>query len=103
MVFPHKNHGDEGMDAFFRKISRLSDLVLLEPQPWKCYRTAARRMRKLGQPEFEHLKVLEETIEGAGTRVEEHLLKMCLKYGLRPVEQYGETDWKRKLVLLKKS
>ena len=65
-----KNHGDEGMDAFFRKVSRLADLVLLEPQPWKCYRTAARRMRKLGQPEFAHLRTLEAAIEGAGTKVE---------------------------------
>lgn len=98
----HLNHGDEGLERFFGLISSISDLVLLEPQPWKCYRAAAKRMRKLGRPNFEHLATLERDIDGAGTKVEEHLLEMCKKRGLETAERFEETHWKRKLVLLKK-
>ncbi len=59
-------------------------------------------MRKLGQPDFEHLKALERDVDGGGTKVEQHVLAMCERHGLKVVDRFGETDWKRQLVLLKK-
>ncbi len=38
----HLNHGDEGLTKFLEVVARYSDYILLEPQPWKCYQTAAR-------------------------------------------------------------
>ena len=94
----HLNHGDDGLGAFVKKVSDIATHVLLEPQPWKCYQTAARRMRKLCQPEFEHMKTLKHT----GPELEKFILKLCSDNGLTVVNQFGETDWKRKLLLLKK-
>jgi hypothetical protein len=38
----HLNHGDEGLTKFLEVVASYSKYILLEPQPWKCYQTAAR-------------------------------------------------------------
>ena len=38
----HLHHGDVGLGRFLQLISGFGDYILLEPQPWKCYQTAAR-------------------------------------------------------------
>lgn len=72
----HINNGDNGLDVFLRKISSLGNLLVLEPQPWKCYLTAVRRMRKSGKTfeKFKDLKLrnnveswIQETILGKGS------------------------------------
>ena len=93
----HLNHGDEGLRSFIKMICRHSRFLLLEPQPWKCYQTAARRMRKLGQQEFEKMKELE--IRGPG--VEEEIVRMCKDEEMIVEVEFGETKWNRKLLLLK--
>ena len=94
----HLNHGDSGLERFFCRLSELSDLVILEPQPWKCYQTAARRMRKRLQPGFEQMK----NIRFTGDQLEPYIMSLCAKFGLLPVKTLGETHWKRKLIVLKK-
>lgn len=93
----HLNHGDNGLRTFFRYISRLSRYVLLEPQPWKCYQTAARRMRKLKQPQFEHMS----TIACRGDELEPFVLALCSEAGLNVAEKFGKTAWGRNLILLR--
>ena len=93
----HLNHGDKGLKTFIKMLCRHSRFLLLEPQPWKCYQTAARRMRKLGQEEFEKFKDLE--IRGPG--VEQAIVKLCEEEGMWVEVEFGETKWKRKLLLLK--
>ncbi|XP_036327920.1 probable RNA methyltransferase CG11342 [Rhagoletis pomonella] len=44
----HLNHGDEGLHQFLQKLSDISELLVVEPQPWKCYQTAVRRMKRAG-------------------------------------------------------
>eukprot|EP00092_Neocalanus_flemingeri_P024498 GFUD01026566.1.p1 GENE.GFUD01026566.1~~GFUD01026566.1.p1 ORF type:complete len:239 (+),score=107.19 GFUD01026566.1:80-796(+) len=95
----HLNHGDQGLRTFISLLCRQARFLLLEPQPWKCYQTAARRMRKLGQQEFEKMKELE--IRGPG--VEEGILKICEEEGMVVDVEFGETQWNRKLLLLKHS
>jgi len=94
----HLTHGDDGLGRFIGLLARYADLVLLEPQPWRCYQTAARRMRKLGQPEFQHMKEMRHTGE---KKLDEFLFQVCESHGLRRVRDFGTTDWKRRLVLLK--
>lgn len=59
----HLNNGDEGLVEFIKKICSLTDMVVIEPQPWKCYRNASRRLRKCGIdgddgfPNFKLLKI----------------------------------------------
>lgn len=42
----HLNNGDDGLRHFLDMITRASRLIIIEPQPWKCYRTAVRRMKR---------------------------------------------------------
>lgn len=34
----HLNHGDDGLWTFLEQISSMTDHLIVEPQPWKCYR-----------------------------------------------------------------
>ncbi|XP_034658191.1 probable RNA methyltransferase CG11342 [Drosophila subobscura] len=54
----HLNHHDAGLRLFLRKLSHLAELLVVEPQPWKCYQTAERRLKKAGEvfPLFLQLK-----------------------------------------------
>ncbi len=94
----HLNHGDAGLRAFFSRLASLSRFVLLEPQPWKCYQTAARRMRKLGEPEFEHLR----TMEHRGENLEPFIVSLLVECGFKVIEEFGKTNWKRKVMLLRR-
>ncbi|CAD6998197.1 probable RNA methyltransferase CG11342 [Ceratitis capitata] len=44
----HLNHEDEGLRQFLTKLCDLAKLLVIEPQPWKCYQTAVRRMKRAG-------------------------------------------------------
>jgi SAM-dependent methyltransferase len=49
----HLNHGDDGLKSFLYTIADLTTdngSLLIEPQPWKCYKKASKRLRKLGMP-----------------------------------------------------
>ncbi|XP_016989865.2 probable RNA methyltransferase CG11342 [Drosophila rhopaloa] len=54
----HLNHHDQGLQLFLKKLSNLAELLVVEPQPWKCYQTAERRLKKAGEtfPLFRELK-----------------------------------------------
>lgn len=55
----HINNGDEGLIDFLSFIRDISETIIIEPQPWKCYRNAQRRMRKSGSsfPLYELIKM----------------------------------------------
>jgi len=95
----HINNGDQGLLELVRKVVDMARFVLLEPQPWKCYQTAARRMRKLGKEEFEEMKRLK--IRGPG--VDLKIVDLFKSEGMELIENYGETKWSRKLFLLKRT
>lgn len=44
----HLNNGDEGLVDFLKYIKSISRTIIIEPQPWKCYRNAQRRLKKSG-------------------------------------------------------
>ncbi|KAK9528680.1 hypothetical protein VZT92_012830 [Zoarces viviparus] len=72
--------------------------LLLEAQPWKCYRSAARRLRKLGRSDFDHFKTLK--IRGdVAEQAREHLEGHC---GMELIRSFGSTTWDRKLLLFKR-
>ncbi|EDW50476.1 probable RNA methyltransferase CG11342 [Drosophila sechellia] len=54
----HLNHHDQGLRFFLQKLSNLAELLVVEPQPWKCYQKAERRLKKAGEifPLFLELK-----------------------------------------------
>lgn len=45
----HLNHGDDGLWRFLGTVSDMTEHLLVEPQPWKCYRwVPLRGARRLG-------------------------------------------------------
>jgi 2-polyprenyl-3-methyl-5-hydroxy-6-metoxy-1,4-benzoquinol methylase len=50
----HLNFGDQGLHTFLQRSASLLSPVnggslLVEPQPWKCYKNAEKRCKKLGE------------------------------------------------------
>jgi SAM-dependent methyltransferase len=93
----HLHHGDEGLSRLLETCSRISRYTLLEPQPWKCYQTATRRMRRNGLPEFPHWS----QIKLRGADLYPGILGIARKQNMEVVKYFGETRWNRKLLLLK--
>lgn len=55
----HLNNGDEGLLEFLKYIKAISKTIVIEPQPWKCYRNAQRRVKRSGESFdlYESLKI----------------------------------------------
>lgn len=97
-MWVHLNHGDSGLLQLLSDLASISQHILLEAQPWKCYRSAARRLRKLGRSDFDHFKTLK--IRGdVADHAREHLEKHC---GMELIQTFGSTVWDRKLLLFRK-
>ncbi|XP_060108786.1 LOW QUALITY PROTEIN: RNA 5'-monophosphate methyltransferase [Heteronotia binoei] len=95
----HLNHGDSGLVTFLSCLASKCTYLLVEPQPWKCYRAAARRLRKLGRNDFDHFRSL--TITGdMAEKITEILTKDC---AMELVCCFGSTNWDRRLLLFKSS
>ncbi|KAM3936151.1 RNA 5'-monophosphate methyltransferase [Leptodactylus fuscus] len=93
----HLNHGDNGLVEFLNRLKSLCDYVLIEPQPWKCYRSAARRLRKLGRQDFDHFHTL--SIRGDMAK---EITKIMTKDGSTElIHRFGKTSWDRSLLLFK--
>lgn len=94
----HLNHGDSGLLRLLSRLAAFSQHLLLEAQPWKCYRSAARRLRKLGRSDFDHFKTLK--IRGdIAEHAREHLENHC---DMELIQSFGSTSWDRKLLLFKR-
>ena len=93
----HLNCGDDGLRDFLRYISSIAEYILIEPQDWKCYQSAVRRMKKLGCQPFQHFPVLEWR-ENVSEQILNYLQsKAC---GLKFVKDLGQTElWNRPLYL----
>lgn len=92
----HLNYGDDGLEKFLRRISGITKYLLLEPQEWKCYKSAVRRMVRLNREVFaiKNLKI-KNILEFLKTFLENQCnmeLHTC----------FGETSWGRKLYLFSK-
>ncbi|XP_022617205.1 pre-miRNA 5'-monophosphate methyltransferase [Seriola dumerili] len=97
-MWVHLNHGDSGLLQLISRLASLSQHLLLEAQPWKCYRSAARRLRKLGRSDFDHFKMLK--IRGdIAEHAREHLERHC---GMELIRSFGSTAWDRKLLLFRR-
>jgi Bicoid-interacting protein 3 (Bin3) len=97
----HLNNGDDGLQKFLRYVSSISEFLLVEPQPWHCYQSAARRMKKLGCAPFEHLTSLQWR-----SNVEQEIVKYLESdaCNMTFVRSFGQTEsWDRSLYLFKSS
>ncbi|XP_036414923.1 pre-miRNA 5'-monophosphate methyltransferase [Colossoma macropomum] len=97
-MWVHLNHGDAAFLALLSRLASLCEYLLLEVQPWKCYRSAARRLRKLGRSDFDHFKTL--AIRGdMAAHAKGHLEKQC---SMELTQSFGNTSWDRSLLLFKR-
>lgn len=94
----HLNKGDEGLQNFLEDVCSISETVLIEPQPWRCYRNASRRLRRANLGEFPLLQGLKMR-ENVELHIERILQENC---GFVKIIETKENDWSRKLLLFKK-
>lgn len=96
----HLNHGDSGLVKFLRDVCSISQgFVVVEPQPWKCYRNASRRLRKAKAGEFPLLNGLE--LKG---NMESHIDNIVEKEcKFERVAVTDENEWQRKIIIYRKS
>lgn len=95
----HLNHGDDGLKQFLDRIHSLSQLLVIEPQPWRCYQRAARRMKRAANTTFPLLATLEikRTVE---YEIKRHLKDTC---NLENVFESVPTKWNRRICIYKRS
>ena len=94
----HINCGDEVFYSFLMKCCQLSLHLLIEPQPWKCYRHAKKRCLKNGIPLPEYLN---DDKRLSPTRIEDDIIEYISTLGLKSGEHWclGREEWGRSLLL----
>lgn len=90
----HLNNGDSGLKAFLAYIADLGKLLVIEPQPWKCYKSAIKRLKQSGF-EFPHFKDIKirQSIE---VDIENYLVEHCKATKCFESER---SSWGRKLLV----
>ncbi|OQR73499.1 putative methyltransferase BCDIN3D-like [Tropilaelaps mercedesae] len=94
-MWVHLNHGDEGLRRFLRCVTSRCDYLLVEPQTWKCYRNASRRMRRQKKGLFQNIDDLQWKSNVLG-KIDEFILNDC---DMTVVQYFGVTEWGRPLTL----
>nr|CAD7438446.1 unnamed protein product [Timema bartmani] len=89
----HLNSGDEGLTKFLTDICRQTDWLVVEPQPWKCYKEAERRLRRSGGGSFPLFPSL--TMRGRVESDIESILQQQCQF--TKVLETSKTRWNRKL------
>jgi len=90
----HVNEGDEGLRTFLRTVSSWTTNLILEPQPWSCYKSCAKRFRKLGLS----APPLLDTIN-IRSNVEDYISDfLCNECNMKVKTVLGQTQWKRNIV-----
>lgn len=104
----HIHSGDEGLVAFLKRISSLTNYLLIEPQPSKCYGKVNVRLRKMNRPEenisMERLK-MRNNIEGEiDTVLEEFGFERVAidEKATKEGSEHSRTKWKRNLQMYKR-
>ncbi|TDH64931.1 hypothetical protein CCR75_005913 [Bremia lactucae] len=91
----HLNHGDDGLWKFLESISSMTEHLIIEPQTWKCYRNAQKRLNRLRVeiPEsFHKIQVRMDVVE----KIDAFLLAVGR---FRHKAFLGKTNWSRNVVL----
>lgn len=94
----HLNHGDDGLHRFLKEISDMSKMLVIEPQPWKCYKSAVKRLKRCNKsfPYFQKLTVRENIEE----HIQQFLVGSC---NLQKVYESPDSKWGRKLMFFKRT
>lgn len=94
-MWVHLNHGDDGLRRFVRLAGSLARNVIVEPQPWKCYRSARRRCKRLGVALPKHADALSLRDDNVAREIDRILREEC---GFAAGVEVGGTAWGRSLL-----
>lgn len=96
----HLNNGDCGLKQFLQKVCKLSETLVIEPQPWRCYTNATRRLRRAkvenAFPLFNDLK-LRNNVEN---EIKLYLSDHC---AFSHCYESDATKWKRRICFYKRN
>lgn len=94
----HLNHGDDGLRRFLQDISDMAKIIVIEPQPWKCYKSAVKRLKRCHKtfPLFQNLTIREQVEQF----IEDFLVTKCF---FTKIHESLETKWGRKLLIFKQN
>lgn len=87
----HINNGDEGLLNFLKFIRENTKIIIIEPQPWKCYKNAQRRMKRSGK-HFEMYNTLNMR-DNIDNVIEEYISETHIK-----VYESPASSWNRKIL-----
>ncbi|XP_044742633.1 probable RNA methyltransferase CG11342 isoform X2 [Chrysoperla carnea] len=93
----HLNNGDSGLVNFIKDICQIAELILIEPQPWKCYKTAVRRMKRSCNEEFPLFSQLK-----IRNNVDDYILDLIKQEGFHQIFETLNSEWGRKIILFHK-
>ncbi|ETV97601.1 hypothetical protein H310_09497 [Aphanomyces invadans] len=86
----HLNHGDVGLSSFLDTVSNLASHLIVEPQPWKCYRTAMSRLKRKGIKNPFAFQALKYTHNNVAMFID---AKLTESFGYK--KMLGKTNWSR--------
>lgn len=94
----HLNHGDDGLRKFLKDISHKGRMLVIEPQPWKCYKSAVKRLKRsqMSFPQFENIAIRENIYKYITT----FLTEVC---GFIEIYESDETKWGRKVLCFRRN
>lgn len=96
------NYGDEGLKDFLKVVSSVagdSGVLLVEPQPVKCYKSAAKRRRKMGIPQLPYTYA-DLKLKDIESEISNYLIHEC---GWSTHSSLGREGWGRALMVFRKS
>lgn len=94
----HINHGDDVLKQFLFYVSNQTDMLVVEPQPWRCYLRAVRRLKRSENGTFENFAKLKmrHNIE---EEIENILIGDCK---FNQILKTQETPWGRVITFYKR-
>lgn len=102
----HLNHNDSGLIRFLTLGAQLLTplgTLLVEPQPWKCYKAAVKRSRKLGLAKPLYYDDIQ--LKDIDSEVVKILMdsKDSESHGMKSYQSLGKEVWGRSLLLFHRS
>ncbi|XP_024082237.1 probable RNA methyltransferase CG11342 isoform X1 [Cimex lectularius] len=95
----HLNYGDIGLMAFFQTISKYAKVLVVEPQPWKCYKSAVRRLKRAKKEPFMYFNSIKMR-ESVEEDLDLFLREAC---SFEKIYESPRTNWGRKISIYKQS
>ena len=85
----HVHAGDSGLREFLKRVCSKTDMLLVEPQPSKCYRHANVRLRKMERPELDNVSSQSLNMR---SNVEREIDEVICQCGFTRVQDCGDNE-----------